>query len=553
MMIPTHRGNLQPNRHRQQRTVKAGPSRHPIANLIGFLLCLCPFMLQARHAQAQSVLRIAPGADLSVFDPTGPASTQTYIHGLIVYDMLFALDATLHVRPQMIDAETVSPDRLHYTMRLRSGLLFHDGSPVGARDVVASLKRWMGLDIVGRTMAIDVAAMDVIDDNSFTISLKRAFPVEEALANSGSGLPVIMREKEAAAGPFTRNTEIIGSGPFRFIPSEWNPGDRFVYQRFAGYVPRNEPPDGLAGGKIAKVDRLEFHVIPDAATKSAALQTGEIDFIDQLPFDQADILAARKDLTVGSLTTTFNPFFLRPNSLYPPFDNAKARQALALAVNQPDYMAVSFVRPEWGQPCLSFFVCGSPNGTTAGSAPYAHPDLDRARQLLIESGYKGEPVVLLSTHETLFVGMADDYAAENLKQIGLNIQVFESDYGTFMSRRNSKNKPSEGGWNLFITSVSGAGIYSPLSNSIADTTCGARNFAGWACDEPAAALRDAYIHEADPARQPAILEKLSERLWQVMPTIVLGQRANLYGWRNNLSGFVHSPSLVTAFWNIEKH
>ena len=489
-------------------------------------------------AQAESVLRVAPGSDLTSLDPAGPAGTQTYIHGMAVYDMLFGLDEALRVHPQMIDSESVSPDRLNYTLRLRPGLVFHDGGPVTTRDVVASLKRWMGLDTVGRTMAADVASMEVADDTTFTLAMRRAFPVEQALANSGSGLPVIMRAAEANGGAFTRNTKVIGSGPFRFVASAWNPGDKVVYERFAGYVPRDEPPDGLAGGKLAKVDRLEFRIIPDAATKSAALQTGEVDFIDQVPFDQAEILAGRKGITVSTLTRTFNPFFMRPNSLYPPFDNAKARQALALAVNQSDYMAVSFVRPEWGQPCLSFFVCGSPNGVTTGSEPYARPDLARARQLLLESGYKGEPVVLLSTHETLFVGMAADYAAENLKQIGLNIQVAESDYGTFMSRRNSKNKPLEGGWNLFITSVSGAGIFSPLSNSIADTTCGARNFAGWACDEPAAALRDAYVHEPDPARQAAILAKLSERLWQVMPTVILGQRANLYGWRNNLSGFV---------------
>jgi peptide/nickel transport system substrate-binding protein len=506
-----------------------------------------------RTARAETVLRVAPGSDITGLDPMGPAGTQTYIHGLIVYDTLFAMDETLHPRPQMVDTATVSPDRLTWTLRLRPGLLFHDGSKVTARDVVASLKRWMGLDIVGRTMAVDVASLDVDDDSTLTLHLKRAFPVEQALANSGSGLPVIMREQEASAGPFSKGTKIIGSGPFQFIAPEWVSGDRIVYDRFPGYVPRNEPPDGLAGGKIAKVDRLEFHVIPDAATKTAALQTGEVDFLDQVPFDQAELLLNQKDVTVSTLTQVFSPFFMRPNSLYPPFDNAKARQALALAVNQADYMAVSFVRPEWGVPCLSFFVCGSPNGITDGSEPYAHPDLERARQLLAESGYKGEPVVLLSSHESLFVGMAADYAAQNLKQIGLNIQESESDWGTFMSRRNSKNKPLEGGWNIFITSVSGAGIFSPLSNSIADTTCGARNFAGWACDEQAAALRDAYIHEPDPARQSAILKQLSERLWQVMPTVILGQRANLYAYRKNITGFVHSPSLVTAFWNIEKH
>jgi len=152
----------------------------------------------------------------------------------------------------------------------------------------------------------------------------------------------------------------------------------------------------------------------------------------------------------------------------------------------------------------------------------------------------------------LFVAQSTDLAADNLRKIGLNVEVVESDWGTYMARRNNKADPDQGGWNIFITSISGSGVYSPLSNSIADTTCGARNFAGWACDEQAAKLRDDYIHEPDPEKQRAILEQLSRRLWEVMPTVILGQRAQLYAWRDNIQGFVRSPSLITVFWNIEK-
>ncbi len=512
---------------------------------------LAVFLLLTLPGRA-ATLEVAASADLTALDPMGPAATGTYIHGMLVYDTLFAQTEKLDVRPQMVGQEIVSPDKLTYRMTLRPGLLFQDDSPVTTRDVLASLKRWMTLDIVGRTLAVDVADMAAVDDKTFIIHMKRPFPVEQALANSGSGLAVIMREKEATAGAFTRTTAVIGSGPFRFLQDQWVPGDKFIYEKFTGYVPRDEPPDGLAGGKIPKLDRIVFHVMPDASTKSAALQTGEIDFIDQLPFDQAEVLSQRKGVVVGRLSDTYNTFFMRPNALFPPFDNPKARQALALAINQPDYMAVSFVKPDWGQPCLSFYVCGSPNGTTTGSAPYAQQDFARAKQLLAESGYKGEKIVLLNSHETLFVGMAGDFAAENLKQIGLNIDLLESDWGTLMTRRNNKAEPDHGGWNIFITSVSGSGTFSPLTNSIADTTCGARNFAGWTCDQEAATLRDQWIHEPDPEKQRAILEKLSARLWEVMPAILLGQRAQLYAWRSNVTGFVHPPSLVTVFWNIEK-
>lgn len=519
---------------------------------IGLLIAALSAGGVALAQPANTVLRVTPGSDINTLDPTGPAGTTAYMHGMMVYDALYGQDEELRVHPQMVERDEVSPDSLTWTITLREGLSFHDGSPVAIADVLASLRRWMGLDVVGRTMARDVEAMEPVDGRTFRIRLKRAFPVREALANSGSGLPVILREREASAGPFVRGTEVIGSGPFRFIASEYRPGHRAIYERFDGYRPRAEPPSGFAGGKVVRIPRLEFMILPDAATKAAALQAGEIDFIDQVPFDQAEAMLGRRGITVAALSRIYNPFFMRPNSLYPPFDNADARRALALAIHQPDYMAASFVRPEWGQPCHSFFVCGSPNGITSGSEPYRQQNLAEARRLLERSGYRGEPIVLLNSHETLFVGLAGELAAQNLREAGFNIELAESDWGTLMARRNNRNPPDRGGFNLFITSISGSGVYSPLSNSIADTTCGARNFAGWACDEEAAKLRDDYIHEPDEAKRREILDRLSRRLWEVMPTVILGQRAQLYAWRNNISGFVRSPSLITIFWNIEK-
>ncbi len=348
------------------------------------LICAAMAWMTLTPAWSETVLNVAASADLVTLDPTGTASTNVYTHGFLVYDTLFAPDENLQIHKQMVGDEAVSADKLTYTLTLRPGLLFHDGSKVTTADVIASLQRWMRLDIVGRTMAIDVQSMTAIDPRTFTITLKRPFPVEQALANSGSGLPVILRQSEASGGPFTRGTPVIGSGPFRFVTDEWVPGDRAVYTRFDGYVPRDEPADGLAGdgvpgdprrlyqvrrlrsarrtadglagGKVAKVDRIVFHVIPDAATKSGALQTGEVDFIDRCSLTRPRCWRNSPGITVAMLTKIYNPFFIRPNALYPPVRQRQGSAGRWLwRSTARDYMQVAFVRPEWGQPCPVVF------------------------------------------------------------------------------------------------------------------------------------------------------------------------------------------------------
>src|SRR5215469_14527098 len=230
----------------------------------------------AGGAQAeQNVLRVVPHADLKILDPHTNTATITLMHGQMIYDTLFAWDEKLQPKPEMVDTYTVSPDRLVYTFTLRSGLKFHDGQKVTARDAVASIKRWMVRDVLGQTLAKHVAAMDASDDNTFVIRLNQPFAfVETALGSTGA---VIMRAEDAATDPFKAVTTTIGSGPFRFVAAEWNPAAKVVYERNPDYVPRNEPPSGLAGGKVVKVDRVEIVVLPDPFTKSTALQSSEVD------------------------------------------------------------------------------------------------------------------------------------------------------------------------------------------------------------------------------------------------------------------------------------
>jgi peptide/nickel transport system substrate-binding protein len=512
------------------------------------LLVLALLVPTSGPRAGDKVLRVVPHADLKVLDPHTNTATITLMHGHMIYDTLFSWDSKLQPKPQMVESYQVSPDRLVYTFTLRTGLKFHDGQPVTTNDVVPSVKRWMVRNTLGQTFAKFVEAIEAADEKTFVIRLKEPFAfVEMAL---GAVDAVIMREKDAATDPFKAITETIGSGPFRFVRSEWNPGAKLVYEKNPDYIPRAEPADGLAGGKVVKLDRVEWVVLPDPFTKSSALQRSEVDLIDGLPLDQIPILEHAPGIVLGQVSLIDAYGIIRPNHLYPPFDNPKARQALALAVDQREYASAAFGDQRWWRECWSFFVCGSANGTEAGSDGYRRQDLARAKELLAASGYQGEKIVLISTGEIQNIAALGDVTADNLRKIGVNVELAVSDWGTMVARRAKKEPPGQGGWNLFHTTVGGTSMSSPLTNFAINSSCDGDNWFGWPCDPKTEELRSAYIRAAEEAPSRAALEALHSHLWETLPDIPVGQYVQPSAWRSNVTGVLRAPLLV--FWNIDK-
>ncbi|HET6522402.1 MAG TPA: ABC transporter substrate-binding protein, partial [Geminicoccaceae bacterium] len=232
--------------------------------------------LAAGAAHAQTTLRVVPQADLKNLDTVWTTAAITANHAYMVYDTLFALDEDLQPQPQMVGDWSVSDDGLTYSFTLRDGLKFHDGSPVEAKDAVASIKRWSAKRADGMAMMDRAESLEAVDEKTFVLKLKEKFgPTLTVLGNPTLPLPV-MREEEAMTDPNTQVTEMIGSGPFVFAKDEWVPGSKVVYTKFEDYVPRDEPASGFAGGKVAKVDRVEWIYIPDTNTATQALMSGEV-------------------------------------------------------------------------------------------------------------------------------------------------------------------------------------------------------------------------------------------------------------------------------------
>jgi peptide/nickel transport system substrate-binding protein len=322
------------------------------------------------QSTAATTLKFVPQANLTSLDPIWTTAAVTANHGYAVYDTLYAMNSKLEPKPQMAEGHTVSDDGRVYLIKLRDGLKFHDGEPVRAQDCAQSLARWSARDTLGQTLATFVDTWGVQDDRTIKITLKSPFPLLiDALAKPEQSEPFIMPERIARTDPMQQIRDATGSGPFRFLANEFVPGARAAYAKFDGYVPRQEPPDWASGGKVAHFSRIELHIIPDAATASAALQSGEVDWWERVDADLVPLLKRNNSLTLGLANPTGYLGVLRFNHLNPPFNDVRIRRAVLVAVNQDDYMrAVTGNDTTAYKECMALFPCGTPFGTQVGAS-----------------------------------------------------------------------------------------------------------------------------------------------------------------------------------------
>ena len=237
-------------------------------------------------------------SDLRVTDPIITTAYITRDHGYMVYDTLLATDSNFKIQPQMADWK-VSDDKLTYTFTLRDGLKWHDGAPVTAEDCVASLQRWGKRDGMGQKLMNFVASIEATDAKTITLKLKEPYGlVLESIGKPSSVVPFMMPKRIAETPADKAIPEQIGSGPFKFVAAEFQPGVKAVYEKNKDYVPRKEPPSWASGGKVVKVDRVEWITMADAQTAVNALQSGDIDFMENPSFDILPVLAGNKDLKV---------------------------------------------------------------------------------------------------------------------------------------------------------------------------------------------------------------------------------------------------------------
>ena len=522
-----------------------------LAAVAATLAALGPAGPAAAQPAPSGTLRIVLQNPLASLDPV--VSTAAFIrnHGFLVYDQLFALDSRGEARPQMVERHEVSADGMTHRFTLREGLAFHDGQPVRAADAVASIRRWGQRDIAGRALLSATAAMEVVDERSFTIRLSRPFGlVTEVLARPTASALFVMPERIASTPANVVFTDATGSGPFIFRAQDFLPGERAVYLRNPAYRPRPEAADGLAGGKVALLERIEWLGISDPATAAAALQSGEIDFLEAPTPDVLPTLRRNRNIRTFALNPVGSMVWLRPNHAIPPFNHPAARRALLHLVNQQENLQAIGVAPSEQVPyCPAYFLCGTPLESSAGAEGLREIDLERARALLREAGYNGERVVFLNATDAPVNNAVTLTMAENMRRAGLNMDVVAMDWATLSQRRNRREGVEQGGWNLFVTVANVLDAQNPLVNVYLGSPCEG-GLAGWPCDEELERLRRAWWEEADPAKRRQLLEAVHARAYVALPYINGGQFRVLAAHRANIEGL--RPTIIPVFWGVTK-
>jgi len=472
--------------------------------------------------EAQSTITFVPHADLASLDPVWTTADITRNFSLAVYDTLFGFDADFNVQPQMALGHTVSADGKQWDITLRDGLKFHDGSPVLARDCIATIQRWGKRDAIGTALLARTDEITAPSDKAIRIRLKTPFPLLSYAL--GQVYCAIMPERLAKTDANTQVTEAMGSGPFKFVADERVPGQRVVFQKNADYIPRDGGKASFnAGPKIVHVERVVWNFVPDPGTAAAALQQGEVDWWENPPIDLVPQLQSDKNLVVTVKDRTGEIGCLRFNQLFPPFDKPAVRRAVLSAIDQKEVItAFAGAVPSLIKTDVGLFVPGTPLASDIGVEITRGPkDYAKIKQDLAAAGYNGEKVVVLAATTIPSIWAEASVATDVLQKIGMNIDLQALEWGAVVSRRAVKEPPDHGGWNIFYTYLGGFGNISPGPN-IAIRGSGGNAWFGWPTDPVMEALRDAWFAAPDLAIQQKICRDMQSHFWQNPAYVPLG-------------------------------
>jgi len=472
------------------------------------------------------VLKVGNLGEPPTLDAHWTTATITEVLAQHLYEGLYTLDAKSQPIPMLAEGmPTVSKDGLTYTFKLRPGIKFHNGKEMTSADVVASLNRWGAQSTYGKTLYARVAEVRAVDKLTVEMKLKeKTAIVLISLANPNAAAAIYPKEICDKFKPAEKATEWIGTGPFKLV--EWKPDRHIKMVRFDDYQPRKEPASGYGGRKVVYVNELLWIPVPDAATRVAQIETGELDFADDLDLNAYERLKSAP----GVQAIVAKPYYWLVavfNKKEGLMTNQKLRQAWQAALDmEPIMKNVAGGHADLYRMDSSLaFVENAPWHTKLAGLPWNEHNKDKVKRLLKESGYKGEPIRFMTTQEYKWMYDFALLSKQQLEDVGFTIDLQVVDWATLVKRRNNSKE-----YDVFTTGM--GNFYDPTHHIYLGP-----NWPGWTDDEELNRLLNELAREGDYKKRFVLWEQVTRTFYDRVPVIRYGDLFGLRAMRTNVKGF----------------
>ena len=488
---------------------------------------------QPTGPQHGGVLRVVLDADPPTIDPHASNTTLTFVVGYHMFEGLYTLDNGLDPIPMLAaDFPKYSEDFRTYTISLRPGLKFHNGNSVTADDVVASLNRWGAMASAGRTLFRNIEGVKAVDELTVEITLKEpsgSTLVNLSMPNGGA----FIYPKEIVEKYMDKPLEeFVGTGPFEFV--EWRPNQHIKLSRFEDYKPVDLPTNGFGGKKVAYVDELHFIPISDEMVRLNGVEGGEYDFADFVPVDEYERLKNSPNIqTLPSVPRAW--FGFQFNKRAGVMSDVKIREAFLTALDMEPILLAGYGDSAFWRLDHSIMQKEQVWWSEVGKEKYNQGDIAKAKQLLEEAGYNGEKIVWMSGPLEYNLSLA---AKNQLDQAGFNIDLQSLEWATLSERRANPEL-----WDIFSTGFT-------LRPDPTMFTAMNPNFAGWWENPKLIELMDKLAKETEFSKRYQLMEEVQELFYTDIPTVKIGDYANLRIAANNVHGFENLNEIF--FWNVWK-
>lgn len=466
-------------------------------------------------------MRVGTSAQPPTLDPHQTTSIASFYVIAQMFEGLVTINSEFEVVPMLAESIEVSDDGKTYTFPLRQGVTFHNGEEVMAEDVVASMTRFQETSS-SIPNVIREGTFSAKDDSTVIFEIEYASPTILSVLGASSAAVIMPKEIAEAADAESGIDEFIGTGPFKFV--EWKQ-DQYVHlKKYEEYQALSDPADGRAGKKEALVDDLYFDIVPDAATLVAGVQSGQYDVALDVPNEYYEQLNSQDDLKVdvgdyGHMTLVFNK-----NEGW--FKDEKVRQAVNATLDFEAILLAAFINKDLYRATSSYMQESQVLWySDAGDPLYNQKDKEKAKKLLEEAGYNGEPIPLITTRDYQHIYNSSVVIKEQLAEIGMNVELEIYDWPTVATRTREPDK-----WQLYATG------YALKPTPVELLYLNETYIDGPKDDKINGLLEEIVVAESNDIAKEK-WDELQGYLWEYLPVIKLGDFTKISVTSKHIDGY----------------